>query len=276
MFYLSSIFNNPDTSSDDSSCSSSTEDTSSFISGVLKNDNYYQCLLDSGVYRLYKTQLIDCYNAFLSYSPLKSDISDRYYTRAELKGLEYLLGVSSTERINQLEFPSIHLPEYGYEKHSFLIDGTSDTFIVNRLYDYIYSYIIEIALIDNTSSPHLLPGIRETRKQYRKLRMSSFHYCTKKHINSDKKCPYEWIVYTKKTSEFFLCCQRILDQNNYIDYDQNERFLGVTPISYYLVNYMCHLESNTIDDYDEWVYVPITYIDLWNCRYKEKIDSHTI
>jgi hypothetical protein len=78
----------------------------------------------------------------------------------------------------------------------------------------------------------------------------------------ERRCPIEYTIYTKKTSEFFLTCQRMMDQNRFIDYSHNEDTM--LPLSFYLVRYLCHVHDTR--DHHAWVSVPIFFWDLWQNR----------
>lgn len=221
---------------------------------------------DRNLFKPYQAKLVSCYNVFSQHSIyMLPVVVNRKLTRQELKGVEYLLDLSMTKTVNELNFPLIRLTSVEEEEHCHAI--TQDTFLVWRLFDYMYSYIIEMAILGDGSSRRLPENMRSIRKEYKKMRLATMERCQKQH--NDRKCPYDWVVYTKRNSAFFTYCQRAMDQNKYVTYDVNERFLNVTPLSFYLVNFLCPVtasDNESVQDYDEWVRVPLLFIDLWNLR----------
>ena len=228
---------------------------------IIKHDKYFT-QIDRNVFKPFGQQLMTCYNQFLQHSIDNLPWVNRRFTRQEMKGLEYLLDASMTKTCNELTFPLIRLQQH--ETTAI----TKDAFLVDRLMDYMYSYIIEMALLNDGSSRRLPENMRTHRKEYKKMRIQTMQLCKKRH-ECKKKCPYEWVIYTKKTSDFFTYCQRVMDQNAFISYDDNEHYLNITSVSFYLVNFLCPVtenENEMVSDYDEWVRVPLIFIDLWHQR----------
>jgi hypothetical protein len=230
---------------------------------MIKHDTYFT-KFGKNLFKQHQEKMVSCYNQFLRHSIYMLPMMNRKFSREELKGVEYLLDLSTTRTVNELNFPLIRLAQE-QEAHCQAI--TEDTFLVWRLFDYMYSYIIEMAILGDGSSRRLPDNMRAIRKEHKKMRMATMECCQKQH--TDRKCPYEWVVYTKKNSAFFKYCQRVMDQNSFVTYDVNERYINVTPLSFYLVNFLCPVtttDNEAVQDYDEWVRVPLLFIDLWHQR----------
>jgi hypothetical protein len=259
------------------------------IRQIISDDSYFKNVPHLTTYM---DLMLTYFRKFTIYSPItcvhkNKDKKRVEFTTSQMKGLEYLLDMGT--KFNEfLEFPCIHLEE----KYKMCKEVTFNTFLVSRFQDHIFSYVIELALIGTGLSKRLPASLYDKKRWNRKCRMHQYKPCTIEHnyaSNNAHYCPLEWVLYTRKNSEFFRYCQQRLDQNQFIRYDVNESYLNFTPISFYLVSLLCGPlrpdliemkdgggESTTIDmtregiqvvsSYEEWVIVPLYFIDLWNTR----------
>lgn len=224
-----------------STSSSSSSEEEDVVVDLLKNKEYFTRF--DTVFDVHEAGLRDCYTKF------------RLHSIDGLKGFEYLRD-KATPTIDGVQFPMLRLDTMKSNETYIHVTGTIDTFMVCRVFDYIYSYIIEEALLPEPSV-----NLKNQMKYYRKMRMATMKICTDRHLYK-MKCPYEWVVYTRKTSEFYTYCQDVLRKNPYVTY--NESFLNIMPISFYLANFLCPLENS--NDHNQWVRVPLLFIDLWQLR----------
>jgi hypothetical protein len=278
---LTALFSRPDLPLvSDAVTSSSTTEEEDDDECVLDNDDYFQKCR----YAEHRSGAARCYDLFSVHSPLVLYANHvNQFTRYHLRGLEYLMDSSTTATTDEVDFPCVYIDVPGVSRP---LDTVEDTYVVNRLADYVYSYIIDIAFLRNRVDGRLLPLMNETRQRYRSHRIRSYTQCTRVHRGEDAtRCPLEWVVYTKKTSKFFTECLRQFDQNPVVTYDINESYLNITPISFNLVSFLCgpfvntstavsttttdvviHIEQRKkqyVVGYDQWVIVPIFFIDLW-------------
>lgn len=293
--YDSSSYEDEDDDDDEEDSSSTSDgrnesrsDRLSRIRQMIQNDTAYfrYCR-----YEKHLQQILQYYCEFTKYSPItsiRSRPNHDTFSRTELKGLEYL--IYPKRQLNQspevLEFPAIYINE----KFKTSRRITQDTYLVSTTQDYIFSYVIELALIGDGSSRRLPNSMKDVRISERKRRIKSFRPCQLEHnpLSDDAlHCPLEWVLYTKKTSEFFIHCQRVVDQNQDILCDVNESYLNLIPLSFYLVNFLCgplpvatminNNNNNNTDvtvniasegavieeDYDQWVIAPLFFTYLW-------------
>lgn len=251
---------------------------------LIYDDEYYKRFALTKFCHEYKDEMIRCYDNHSKYSPMGLGITKGgEYTRKHLRGLEYLITdtVSMKREAEQLQFPQIHFSERK-ACESISDDGLEDTYLVRRSFDYIFSHLIEIALLGPLGTNHrnpMLPDYIKRERDYRRHeRMRDYQYnqCPINHNQS--RCPYEWVVYTRKTGAFFQYCQSVQNRNKHVDYNENDHYLGIRPISFYLVSFLCGLsfkESSItitpenfqlVEGYDEWVQVPLNFLDLWSTR----------
>lgn len=278
-------------------------------SRLLEDDYFQKC-----AFQKHRHFIAQCYDQFVQHSPLRKYAAyGKRFGPEHLWGLEYLME-GDIGREAPGEFPCIHLWHMSGNRGDMTeicrpLEGVGgDTFLVNRLLDYIYNYIIDLAYLSNRRDARLPPSMHALRQQYRAHRMAHYEPCHLEHHRQNKasgaQCPQEWVLYTKKSSPFFKQCLALLERNQFLDYGQNFR---ATPISYNLVSFLCgpFLEacidghpdvSITMDDtggtlrrrhettpmshkpiqhevrhyvtgYDQWVIVPLYFIDLWSAMH---------
>jgi hypothetical protein len=208
------------------------------------------------------------------HSPLKRHAQHRAaFKREHLHGLEYLMPSSAKTKMLDavVTFPRIHID--AQLRVSRPLDGVQDVFLVQRLADYVYSYIIDIALMGTRRDPRFPPTMLDQRQRYRSHRMATHLSCAVKHQEPEEEarlCPLEWVLYTKQSSDFYTACRRLVAANGSVNYDLNRRYMNVTPVSYHLVSFLCGpfcddtSAQQHVQGHDQWVIVPLYFIDLWN------------
>jgi hypothetical protein len=228
-------------------------------------------------------QIGDVYRFFLDYSPLRPEELARHATFNEydLRGLEYLLCGPGRKRYQFLPFPRLTLQGQAVALPLVCEEGTPPTtFIVSRLQDYIYSRLVEQALLHRTDYAHLPLGMKEARHSYWRCKAALFPLCREGDCRAAdpltmaggegrRGCLRQWLIYTRRDSRFFLYCQRVMDQNAFVDYDHHASTSSYLPVSFLVVNLLCGSflpEGDQVEKYDEWVAVKIGFLDLWNAR----------
>jgi hypothetical protein len=275
-----------------------------YLRGMLENDDYFAELREKKRELLKLSDVLRCYRTFKLYAPfalapLQIGLNPTPYSDAQLRGLEYLIYDNERTVYDTLPFPAIYMGDASVFRE---LDNAPGSYLVRRHIDYIYSYIIERALLVGVPDFMLPDCLVELRRWYRKRKMSSLStsLCFKEHLTPEEenKCPYEWIIYTKKNSEFYTFCHGVMDRNSYIGYEANKNFLNITPISFFLVNYICgplsriypnpsfesgpgdetnhlvisiegepdHTSVEQIANYDQWISVPLSFLDIWNAN----------
>lgn len=162
------------------------------------------------------------------------------------------------------------------------ITNAPDTFLVNKRLDYIYGRVIETALLGGSARQE---AMRVFHKRSRALEV-----CHVNHLDEERGCPLDWIVYTKMNSAFYqFCSNHLVKHNPYINYQINAvDAIKYERLSFYLVLFLCgefmdgkecneftsvtlessrttspniqHLEYGEIN---QWLKVPLWFLDLW-------------
>ena len=180
-------------------------------------------------------------------------IQNYYKSLAQHKAMIYF-PLNDTKEYNTM--PSIYINK---EQRGTSITVEKDTFIVNKVLDYIYSYLID------DISPQYNTNILQNR---RLKKMQNTTFCQEPHDN----CPLEFVIYTKKTSLFYHYCLGQMKCINYIHFDTS-----IVPVSLHLAYFMCHQpkEPDTIPEIiktkkipltEEWVSMPLFCLLLWHNR----------
>lgn len=191
------------------------------------------------------------------------------------------------------EFPRIHLGQV--VGRSRLVPGTRDTYLVHRQLDHMYHHIIDMAYLGNKIDARVPPSMNKERQRHRLRRMQLYRQCTLAHKNDESaKCPHEWLVYTKKTSEFYVACQQLLARNELLTHDTFWMDTMMIPLSYNLVSFLCgpfgddagggdstritveDTKLQRVYDYDQWVIAPLYFIDLWNALRPAAATVHAV
>lgn len=238
------------------------------IMKILEEDVYFTQFGALDFFFQYKEKIVYCYDQFCKYSPLHFQGRGEF-TENELLGLEYLMDPRrprfrhSTTR----EFPPIYFSLESDKLVSKPVEGVRDTFLVLRSFDYAFSYIIEMALLDKGSKR--LPDFVWKERNYQreeKMRLHNRNICQRTVGNlaeHRQQCAFGWVLYTKSNGELMKYCTEVQSRNKYIQYNHDEKFLSILPLSFYLVNFLCGPFTEPIEDYDFWVSVPIYYLDIW-------------
>jgi hypothetical protein len=244
---------------------------------ILQSDDYFRGCLYNG----HQTNIALCYDRFLEYAPRNryKEHATKFTAVPHLWGLEYLMlnrSATSGDTTEPGEFPRVHLGQV--VGRSRLVPGTRDTYLVHRQLDHMYHYIIDVAYLGNKIDARVPPSMNKERQRHRLRRMQLYRQCTLTHKNDEAaKCPHEWLVYTKKTSEFYVACQQLVSRNELLTHTLIN---STIPLSFNLVSFLCgpfgdDLGDSTritvedskfqrVYDYDQWVIAPLYFIDLWN------------
>lgn len=239
------------------------------IMEMLEEDKYFTNFGSLNFLYQFSDKIIAAYDQFSHYSPLhlKGKVP---FTENELIGLEYLLDPRRerpTGEKKERDFPKIYITlQKSLNPYIKIVDELEDTFLVLRSLDYAFSHIIELALLGEGSKR--LPDYlvkervyqRNERMRQHERNICLHHQVSKEH---DEKCPYRWVLYTKSNGRLMKYCTEIQSKNKYIRYTQDETFLGIMPLSFYLVNFLCGPFTEPVVDYDFWISVPVYYLDLW-------------
>lgn len=238
------------------------------IMEMLEEDKYFTHFGSLDFLYQFCEKIIYAYDQFSHHSPLRLKGKEPF-TESELVGLEYLLDPRrprSPMKEEEKEFPKIYysLTQRPPNQNVKVVDGLQDTFLVLRSLDYAFSHIIELALLEKGSKrlPDYLNKERVYQREER-MRQHSKNICPSRVSPEHDKCPYGWVLYTKSNGPLMKYCTEIQSKNKYIHYSQDETYLGIMPLSFYLVNFLCGPFPEPITDYDFWISVPVYYLDLW-------------
>jgi len=117
------------------------------------------------------------------------------------------------------------------------IGSDGKTFFVNASLDYIYSFVLEKALLED-----IYPELYKKSLENFSRRRNSFVACQGDHFsNGIKLCSKEWIIYTQLNSSFAIRCMKFLRESEFIDYTQDTPFstTGREYVSFHLVLFLC-------------------------------------
>lgn len=133
----------------------------------------------------------------------------------------------------------------------------SDTFLVKKITDYIYSYIIDDIIQSITIEQ------QQTKTEIvekRRLLIQRTSFCDEEH----QLCPNDYIIYTKVNSKFYNACQEKIKYCSILDFNRD-----VIPISPHLRHFLCDIPSDgTVPlttgkrkiGNDAWVSLPSQYL----------------
>lgn len=246
------------------------EDFYHIILDFLEHSEYFRGFNLVQVVDQYMGKILSCYDRFCRLSPLHS-YGNREFSAAELVGLEYLMNPKEERKPlpNPHQFPPIHLSEPGTVR---CIEGLLETFLVYRPLDYIFSFIIEIALLDK--GHERIPAYMAKERDYHSDNRMRIQYYNQSSYEMKKgeisKSPHDWLIYTKTSSEFYLYVQGLRQTNLDITYSSSSLEIDELKLSFFLVNYICG-PLPSAEQYDSWVAVPLFYLDIWNCRKIERV-----
>jgi len=253
---------------------------------ILRDDEYFQ----ECHHRSHQKSIAQCYDRFVLYSPLvRFNNHTKFSAMPHLCGLEYLMKPGERPLLMQqsVEFPCIYLAGGG-GGGTRPVDSSGETFLVNRLLDYVYHYIIEFAYMGNQLDPRIPKSMHRQRQLHRSRRMKIYS-------GGITSTTHDYVLYTNRTSAFFRECMALLGRNRLLLYDDS--VLDLVPLSFNLVNFLCGplsgggssggsgddgttttttTTTQQVTNYDQWVIVPLYFIDLWNAlkqRSTEPISS---
>jgi hypothetical protein len=233
---------------------------------ILMHDEY--CLLcrlpsdddadDAEDGKKYRASVAQCFDQFVQHSPLSERLLGGGVDTVT-GHLFYLVphddddddDISVRIATPVTTFPCI----YKEERTSYPLGlGTTETYVVDSIDDHIYHYVIEIAMM-GTSLDALIPtSMHQERQAYRERRMNRFVH--------QQQLGNTAVLYTTKTSAFYRECISVLNRNPIVCHDIDGNV--ALPLSYNLVSFLCGpLECDSVEHYDQWVSVPLYFIDLW-------------
>jgi hypothetical protein len=232
---------------------------------ILEVDDYFRGCRYQG----HQKALAQCFDRFAPHSPLQRYAKhDRKFAAVpHLCGLEYLFvagggpDIASSSSLPP-EFPAIYLTQPSAARRV-----ATDAYLVSRQLDYMYHYIIEMALMGSHRDWRIPDAMHRQRQLHRTQRMRAYaaQQCQVQHATRDQAlfCPHESVLYTKRTSAFFTQCAAVLRANQLLLYHHQDDPALATPVSYNLVSFLCGpLEDAS--EHNQWVIVPVYFIDLWN------------
>lgn len=200
---------------------------------------------------------MDTNNAYFKKIPSiiyeNESLSLQNYYKAIHSANDYLYNSS-----NEWFSPSIYINK---ENRGVSMNTNNDVFIVKKSMDYIYSYILDEV------NYHILFNHEKTELSKKRLKkMEKTVFCYDEH----EKCPLESIIYTKKTSLFYLFCLSKIEKMNEFNFN-----IDIEELCPHLVYFLCyqphdedeHIVPMTISkkkiDTTGWVSLPISYLLLW-------------
>lgn len=196
------------------------------------------------------------------------------------------------------------------------VKDTKDTFLILKKVDYIYSDVIDKAFLDTRGKRSdnniyfdkdgsfdkdnkilcIIDNFYDKYQSYRTQKRLNYKPCNNNHIISERKCPNDWIVYTKTNSEFFEYIKEKFTNNITFDFKIGQSFTQIERLSFYIVlfllgdnedfqsenviDYIVNNKDNHIDilsnhktiektkyrDINEWVSLPLWVFLLWENR----------
>ena len=148
------------------------------------------------------------------------------------------------------------------------LDGVEGVFIVNKRLDFIYGRVIECALLNGDE--------RLSREAFDafKRRKEETSPCVEDHVQSEKFCPCDWVLYANTGSQFYAYCSRLLKRETpYIDFGITAQYVNAERLSFYLVLFLCgHLmptgyatDANNAEyvAINQWKKLPVWFLPLW-------------
>lgn len=155
------------------------------------------------------------------------------------------------------------------------LDGVDNVFLVNKQLDFVYGRVIEDVI--------LRQNVVLSRRAYDHFLNRKHHLfpCTSDHLQHDKCCPSEWVLYVNVNSAFYTYCSKQLKQDTpYVDFGLSLQYVAAEQLSFYLVLLLCgHLiptlafEQVGLDDaltpthhyvqVNQWKKLPIWFLAIW-------------
>lgn len=163
------------------------------------------------------------------------------------------------------------------------IANVPDTFIVNKRLDFVYGRVIESALLNG--------ALLEKAIRAFEIREDTLEMCHTDHLDDERVCPLDWVIYTKLNSTFYqFCCDQLVKHNPYINYQTSTtEYLKTERLSFYLVLFLCgeYIDGTPVEDFtgisiengsdssssqlphhqygeiNQWLKVPLWFLDVW-------------
>lgn len=192
------------------------------------------------------------------------------------------LGVFDIREAKHGVFPRIVFSEMRPMCSAKPIANAPDTFLVNKRLDHIYGRVIESALLGGS--------VRQEGERLFHKRARALEVCQVNHLDDERGCPLDWVVYTKMNSAFYqFCSDQLVKHNPYINYQINAiGAIKYERLSFYLVLLMCgefldgkechdftsitlehsrlastNLQRLEYGEINQWLKVPLWFLDLW-------------
>lgn len=162
------------------------------------------------------------------------------------------------------------------------IDGVDNVFLVNKQLDFVYGRVIEDVILR-----HNLTLSRRAYEHFLNRRGQLFP-CMSDHLQHDKCCPSEWVLYVNVNSPFYTYCSKQLKHETpYVDFGLSLQYVAAEQLSFYLVLLLCgHLlptltfEQTSLDtaaatttttttpihhymQVNQWKKLPIWFLAVW-------------
>lgn len=207
---------------------------------------------------------------------------------ANLDALQYLDATTEIREAKHGVFPRLVYSELLGEAFRPIcsvkaIANAEDTFLVNKRLDFLYGRLIETALC---------PSVDAMRQEARRLFMKRarlLETCRAEHLDDERCCPMEWVIYTKMNSQFYrFCSEQLVKRNPYINHQTSTTdFIKLERLSFYLVLFLCgelmegtpstdftsiplerspshgHLPRHQYGEINQWFKVPLWFLDVW-------------
>ena len=156
------------------------------------------------------------------------------------------------------------------------IDGVDNVFLVSKQLDFVYGRVIEDVILR-----HSVPLSRRAYDHFVDRKRHLFP-CTSDHLQHDKCCPSEWVLYVNVNSPFYTYCSKQLKQETpYVDFGLSLQYVAAEQLSFYLVLLLCgHLlptlafeqvdmaHSDAIPTHhyiqvNQWKKLPVWFLAVW-------------
>lgn len=221
------------------------------------------------------TMISHVYRSFVEAYPFAETINP--------DALEYVRPNESYERrtikhghFKCLFYSELVLIQDTHPRSYIVMPDTPNVFLVSLQHDYVYSRVIESALLRHD------PSMLERSENLFERRKRVTKPCVADHQLDEKCCPSEWILYVDQTSEFYkYCTLQLRDRNPLVNHTLTAGYINPERLSFYQVLFLCgdqmksvesydniSLENNTIrsayyDNINQWKRLPIWFLDIW-------------
>jgi hypothetical protein len=224
------------------------------------------------------------------------------YEQLNLGALEYIRddGEFNHVEIQQGVFKDIFYSTLAQNNHSrkesckVPFEGVPGVFLVNKHLDYVYGRVIESALLntDTNLSKRAYDAFAD--------RTASTSPCENDHIQTEKCCPSEWVLYVDVGSQFYSYCSNLLKKEiPCVNFGIDRQYVNAELLSFYLVLFLCgeHLQGMRLNhqmdkvelsdimekdrgvpvfetkhytSINQWKKLPVWFVALWYAGHVDK------